>query len=128
MHVFAFFLTFFNAICALNINLLHTNDFHGRFDEIDTDGFSCDEAERKRNACFGGLVRLASAIRNVRATEENVILLDAGDRFSGSLWSQVYKGNVTYIMTNYLNYTAMVSKYHLLLLYLFNIINNCKNI
>lgn len=92
----------------INITVLHTNDLHGRFGEVDQSGFTCDTTESKHKKCFGGVARLATVIKQVRKREENVVLLDGGDRFSGSIWTEVYRGNATRTFVNKLNYTAVV--------------------
>ena len=65
------------------------------------------------NKCYGGIARLAAAIKEVRvnATKENkhVILLNAGDIFQGTVWYSKYKWKYMARFTNILNITAAVS-------------------
>lgn len=79
---------------------------HGRFEETDEKGFACD-ATMERN-CYGGMARIANAINQVRRRKSNVVLIDGADRFTGTLWSEVYKGNATAVLFNALNYTTIV--------------------
>jgi 5'-nucleotidase len=99
-----FFVGVSTALC-FDLTILHTNDVHGRFEETDKHGFSCVS----NDACFGGVARIASVVKEVRNKEENVVLVDGGDRFTGTLWSAVYKGNASRVFFNELNYTAIVS-------------------
>jgi hypothetical protein len=99
-----FFVGVSTALC-FDLTVLHTNDVHGRFEETDKHGFSCVS----NDACFGGVARIASVVKEVRNKEENVVLVDGGDRFTGTLWSAVYKGNASRVFFNELNYTAIVS-------------------
>ena len=66
------------------------------------------------NKCYGGIARLAAAIKEIRAnaTKENkhVILLNAGDIFQGTVWYSKYKWRQMARFTNILNITAAVSK------------------
>lgn len=93
------------ALC-FNLTILHTNDIHGRFEETDKHGFTCDP---NKEACFGGVARIATAVKEVRSKEENVVFVDGADRFTGTIWSEVYKGNASKVFFNELNYTAIVS-------------------
>ncbi len=90
---------------SFNLTILHTNDIHGRFEETDKHGFSCDN----KGACFGGIARIATVVKQVRNKQENVVFVDGADRFTGTIWSEVYKGNASRVFFNELNYTAIVS-------------------
>ena len=92
------------AVC-FNLTILHTNDIHGRFEETDKDGFTC---ESSKEACFGGMSRVATVVKDVRNKQQNVVLVDGADRFTGTIWSEVYKGNASRVFFNQLNYTAIV--------------------
>ena len=65
------------------------------------------------NKCYGGIARLAAAIKEVRvnAAKQNkhVILLNAGDIFQGTVWYSKYKWKYMARFTNILNITAAVS-------------------
>ena len=93
------------ALC-FKLTILHTNDIHGRFEETDSRGFTC---ERTKEDCFGGVARIATVVNDVRKKEGNVVFVDAGDRFTGTIWSDVYEGNASLVFFNALNYSAMVS-------------------
>ena len=59
--------------------------------------------------CYGGLARRVTKIQEIRNSTENVLLLDAGHQFQGSMWFYVYKGEATANFMNKLSYDAMVS-------------------
>lgn len=100
------------AICVsigstLEITFVHTNDIHTRFEETDGSGGECTDQVAQ---CFGGIARRATAIKNSRENDPNVILIDAGDQFQGpTLWFYVYKGLATAHFMDLLQYDAMVS-------------------
>ena len=54
--------------------------------------------------CFGGAARRANYINNVRAARENVLLLDCGGSFFGSLFWQVLNVEPTVFYMNALKY------------------------
>ena len=64
------------------LTILHTNDVHSRLDPF-PDG---------QYAGKGGVAARAKLINEIRAAEENVLLLDAGDIFQGTPYFNLYKG------------------------------------
>lgn len=88
---------------AWDLVLLHTNDVHARVEETSVHSGKCGGG-----ACFGGVARRSSAIQTVRAKENHVLLLDAGDQFQGTVWFNYYKGAEAAHFMNNLNYDAMV--------------------
>ena len=97
-----------NAIAASStITLLHTNDLHGHVEPWA--GWD-DLAGRT----VGGLDRLASAIKQVRAEvgASRTLLLDAGDTFGDTLIAERTKGKVMVDAMNAMNYDAMVIGNH----------------
>ena len=66
------------------LTILHTNDVHSRIDPFPMDG--------GRNQGLGGVAARAALIEKIRAEEENVLLLDAGDIFQGTPYFNFYKG------------------------------------
>jgi 5'-nucleotidase len=94
------------------LTILHTNDVHGRVDEFDAGGNTCDEEEQAEAACFGGAARRQTVINQVKAEAPNAILLDAGDQFQGTLFYNQYKGAEAQEMMNLLGYQAMAVGNH----------------
>lgn len=101
-----FFCLYVSLAVCFDLTIIHTNDIHGRFEETDKNGLSCGS---DKSTCFGGIARIATAVKKVRSRKRNVVFVDGGDRFTGTIWSEVYKGNASRIFLNHLNYTAIVS-------------------
>ncbi len=78
--------------------ILHTNDTHSQIDPSD-DG-------------FGGVLRRQVLIDSIRAAEENVLLVDAGDVVQGTLYFLLYGGDVETKMMNALGYEIMTLGNH----------------
>ena len=72
------------SVSPLRLTILHTNDTHSRLDPFPMDG--------GRNQGLGGIAGRAELIRAIRAEEEQVLLLDAGDIFQGTPYFNIYKG------------------------------------
>ena len=94
------------------ITILHTNDFHARFRPISKYDNNCSAKNNAKGKCFGGTARLISAIEDARSRHSNTILLDGGDQFQGTLFYNLYKGQVAAEMMNKLGYDGMAVGNH----------------
>ncbi len=65
-----------------------------------------------RKVSYGGYAREATLIKRVRAQEKNVLLLNAGDVFQGTLYFNVYEGLADLAFMNEVGYTAMAVGNH----------------
>ncbi|PRX09027.1 bifunctional UDP-sugar hydrolase/5'-nucleotidase [Martelella mediterranea] len=105
-----------SALADFELNILHNNDFHSRFDPINKYDSSCSAEDDAAGECFGGAARLLTAINETRdaleADGKNVILLNAGDNFQGSLFYTFYKGAMEGEFMNMLGYDAMTVGNH----------------
>lgn len=112
--VAAFLLTAGTSALAgsLDLTILHTNDVHGRLAATPPFGSICTAEHIAENKCRGGAARLAGAISAVRAADGNVLLLDAGDQFQGTLFYTHYKGQAAAQVMNRLGYDAMAVGNH----------------
>uniref|UniRef100_A0A8C6TTK4 5'-nucleotidase n=1 Tax=Neogobius melanostomus TaxID=47308 RepID=A0A8C6TTK4_9GOBI len=95
---------------GFELSLLHTNDVHARVEETSEVSGACSRSKGKH--CFGGVARRATAVKRLRVAEPNVLLLDAGDQFQGSVWFSFYKGAEAAHFMNKLSYDAMAFGNH----------------
>ncbi|MDF3415686.1 multifunctional 2',3'-cyclic-nucleotide 2'-phosphodiesterase/5'-nucleotidase/3'-nucleotidase [Sulfitobacter sp. M57] len=101
------------AAADYKLTILHTNDFHDRFDPISKYDGPCSAEDNTEGKCFGGIARMITAIGDARARGgENQILLDAGDQFQGSLFYTQYGGVMAAEFMEQLNYDAMAVGNH----------------
>ncbi|AZR72096.1 hypothetical protein BBF96_01025 [Anoxybacter fermentans] len=87
----------------VKVTILHTNDTHGRIASFTPRG---EEKE------IGGFARILTLINKIRAEEENVILLDAGDTLHGTNLVNLQKGLNMLTLLNTMGYDAMVPGNH----------------
>ncbi|MBL7789873.1 MAG: metallophosphoesterase [Chitinophagales bacterium] len=78
------------------LTLIHTNDTHSRIDPF-------EDGEYKG---LGGVIARKQAIDEVRTTESNTLLLDAGDIFQGTPYFNMYQGEIEMKAMSYLGYDA----------------------
>ena len=100
------------AVADYTLTVLHTKDFHARFEPISKYDSGCGEEDNAEGKCFGGSARLVTAITEARARSENSILVDGGDQFQGTLFYTYYKGKLAAEMMNKMGYTAMTVGNH----------------
>lgn len=100
------------ATADYSLTILHTNDFHSRFEPISKYDSTCSAEDNTGGKCFGGTARLATAIEAARGRSDNTLLIDAGDQYQGTLFYTYYKGDVSAEFMNQLGYEAMAVGNH----------------
>ena len=100
------------ASADYSLTILHTNDFHARFEPISKYDSGCGEEDNLEGKCFGGSARLVTALAEARARTNNAILVDGGDQFQGTLFYTYYKGKLAAEMMNKLGYDGMTVGNH----------------
>lgn len=83
---------------AQKLTLLTTNDTHSQIDPAD-DG-------------SGGILRRKAAVDSVRAAADNVLLIDLGDAVQGTLYFNLYGGEVENKLMNALGYDIRILGNH----------------
>jgi 5'-nucleotidase/UDP-sugar diphosphatase len=104
------------AMADYTLNILHINDQHSRIEPINKYDSNCSAEEESKNECFGGIARVKAKIDERRTALSkdggNVIVLDAGDEFQGSLFYTTYKGDDTAEFMNQMGFDAMALGNH----------------
>ncbi|MDA8586440.1 5'-nucleotidase/apyrase family protein [Rhodobacteraceae bacterium] len=100
------------AIADYSLTILHTNDFHARFEPISRFDSSCEAEDNAAGKCFGGSARLQTAIETAKDRAPNWLLVDGGDQFQGTLFYTFYKGELAAEMMNQMGYDAMTVGNH----------------
>ncbi|XP_050545574.1 protein 5NUC-like [Daktulosphaira vitifoliae] len=79
----------------LDFILLHTNDMHSHFDEMDAYCNECREEEVKNNKCYGGFARVAYTVKREKekaaANGMESLFLVAGDTYQGTPYFSFFK-------------------------------------
>ncbi len=102
------------ALAEYSITILHTNDFHARFEPINRFDSGCSAEDNTEGKCFGGSARLVTGIEAARQRAGNTptLLVDGGDQFQGTLFYTYYKGRLAAEMMNKLGYDGMTVGNH----------------
>jgi len=102
------------AFADYELNILHINDLHSRIESINKFDSTCSAEEEEKNECFGGVARLKALIEQKRRelAGKNMLLLNAGDNFQGSLFFTTYKGAAEAEFLNLMKFDAMTVGNH----------------
>lgn len=92
---------------TFDLTILHTNDVHARIGQFNAFGSDCRPQDADAGACFGGEARRLTKVKEIRSQRPNVLLLDGGDRFVGTLWFTQFKGIADSTFMNRFPYDAM---------------------
>ena len=88
-----------NAHKVVKITILHTNDTHSQV-----------EPQERNN--MGGYARRLGVIKQIRAEEQNVLLLDAGDFWQGTPYFNFFNGRIEIEAFNRMKYDAVALGNH----------------
>ena len=84
---------------SFNVTLLHVNDVHSHFEEVNVNTGTCKDDMKERGECYGGVSRMASYISQVRHSDPDTLLLNGGDFYQGTMWYTVFKGSSRNLIT-----------------------------
>ncbi len=88
---------------SFNLTIMHTNDVHGAYGPYDAGLDATTD---------GGAARQMTVINQIRAEDGNSILLDGGDRFTGTLFHQQWRGEEAARIMNAMKYDVMTVGNH----------------
>ena len=98
------------------LDILHMNDVHSRIQSVSKYNSTCAAEDEAEGKCFGGMARMKTRIDERRSALEsdnaNVLVLDAGDQFQGSLFYTTYKGEAAVEFLNMIKPDAMAVGNH----------------
>lgn len=86
------------------ITILHTNDMHSHIDPFPNN--------HRKYPSLGGMSKIAYQVKQVRAEEKNVLLLDAGDIFQGTPYFNLYGGELELKLMSQMGYEASTMGNH----------------
>ena len=102
------------AAADYTLHIVHINDLHSRIEPISRFDGTCSAEDNAAGECFGGVARVKTMIDQLRAQldGENVIVLDAGDQYQGSLMYTTYKGDAEIEFMNAIGFDVMAVGNH----------------
>ncbi|MEW6263024.1 MAG: 5'-nucleotidase C-terminal domain-containing protein [Thermodesulfobacteriota bacterium] len=92
-----------------HLTIAHLNDHHAH---LDGTSLSLKLGQQSTYVTAGGLPRIAAKMKQVRAADDNVLLLHAGDVFTGTLYFNKYKGRADADLMNLIGFEAMTLGNH----------------
>jgi len=85
----------------IELTILHNNDLHSHV-----------ESTIIQKKPYGGFARISSLVKSYRNKEKNLLLLNSGDTFQGTLYFNVYEGLAEVAWMNQIRYDAMALGNH----------------
>jgi len=100
------------ASARYRLLVLHTNDMHSRFDQVDESTGECSATDGR--LCYGGFARLKTAVRRERSRTDagpvdGALFLNAGDTFQGTPYYSFLRWRAVERMVRTLGIDVMVS-------------------
>ena len=89
------------------LTILHMNDLQSRLEPVNETGGACTPDDVQAHRCAGGVARLAARINSERASAPNVLVVDAGNAFTGSAFYDVHKQRAISETMNLIGFDAM---------------------
>lgn len=86
------------------LTILHTNDVHSRIEPFPMDG--------SKFQGLGGAARRSALVKKIRAEQDNVLLLDAGDIFQGTPYFNLFGGELELKLMSDMGYDAATMGNH----------------
>ncbi|MGB0499033.1 MAG: bifunctional metallophosphatase/5'-nucleotidase [Rubricella sp.] len=100
------------AMADFTLVIAHTNDVHSRIEPINRFDSTCSAEDDAAGECFGGVARIATMMDMLRGEHENLLVLDAGDQFQGSMFYTTYKGAAAAEFAEAIGYDVMAVGNH----------------
>ena len=84
---------------SLAFRLIHINDIHAHFDQVNEHTGRCKAEDAASNSCFGGIARVKTAVDGIRNLKPDMesIFLNAGDYYQVIInrYQKIYAVNNT---------------------------------
>jgi 5'-nucleotidase len=95
------------AAADYKLTILHVNDLQSRLEPVTDTGASCTPQDSQAQRCAGGVARLAARIKAEKASAANVVVVDAGNAFTGSHFYDLHKTRAISETMNLIGFDAM---------------------
>ena len=83
-----------SVVLGYEMTLLHVNDIHVKMEETNKYSSSCKQSDKEAGRCYGGVARLSKAVKDIKRNTSNVLWLNAGDFYQGTIWYTQFKWRV----------------------------------
>ena len=101
-----------SVVLGYEMTLLHVNDIHVKMEETNKYSSSCKQSDKDAGRCYGGVARLSQAVKDIKRNTSNVLWLNAGDFYQGTIWYTQFKWRVVSQFNNLLDFDAITLGNH----------------
>ncbi|RWS21382.1 hypothetical protein B4U80_09764, partial [Leptotrombidium deliense] len=92
-------------VYSLNLTIIHNNDIHARFVPSNVYGEDCENENDE--SCYGGIAKTVYKTNELRKQIPNLLYLNAGDSFVGTLWYSLFKWQLVAELVKRMKFDAM---------------------
>ncbi|XP_052132686.1 protein 5NUC [Frankliniella occidentalis] len=85
---------------------------HARYEQTNALSGSCSDKDAQAGHCYGGQARVATIVKQARAADPNVLVLNAGDMYQGTVYYSVFKSSISAEFINIMKYDAITLGNH----------------
>jgi 2',3'-cyclic-nucleotide 2'-phosphodiesterase (5'-nucleotidase family) len=99
-----------NTDDVLSLDILHVNDLHAHFEEVNENVGRCTTEQAEAKQCYGGVARMFTKTKEIvdaAEKKDNLLFFNAGDIYQGTIWYTLFGYEPVLEFNNLLNYTAM---------------------
>uniref|UniRef100_A0A6B0VES2 5'-nucleotidase n=1 Tax=Ixodes ricinus TaxID=34613 RepID=A0A6B0VES2_IXORI len=85
---------------TFTLTILHTNDVHSHIEETTKYGGVCSEKDKNDSKCVGGVARIVTKVKELKAQHSGALFMNGGDFYQGTPYYTILKYEmVSRIMT-----------------------------
>ncbi|XP_029843735.2 snake venom 5'-nucleotidase-like [Ixodes scapularis] len=100
-------MSYSEEVDGFKLTVLHTNDIHAHFEESNKYGGRCELSDKKKKKCVGGVARLLTKVKEIKASNNHTLFMNAGDIYQGTMWFTLLKDEVVSVVMANMKYDVM---------------------
>ncbi|CAN8028955.1 unnamed protein product, partial [Ixodes persulcatus] len=76
---------------TFTLTILHTNDVHSHIQETTKYGGVCSEMDKNASKCVGGVARIVTKVKELKAKHRGALFMNGGDFYQGTPYYTILK-------------------------------------
>uniref|UniRef100_A0A147BUT1 5'-nucleotidase n=1 Tax=Ixodes ricinus TaxID=34613 RepID=A0A147BUT1_IXORI len=93
---------------AFTLTILHTNDVHSHIEETTKYGGVCSEKDKNDSKCVGGVARIVTKVKELKAQHSGALFMNGGDFYQGTPYYTILKYHMVSTIMSAMKYDQVV--------------------